>query len=253
MKTKIKKHIRRHIAAGHKHLKRHTRTAAKLIAKHSKSAVTHTKRFTKRSHHLARVANRRKILDKKQAHRLWRTAFITIATTCSGTLAFAIATTRPTINVQLDSRPNTRVTEIAPAPTVTVKQPGAADQSGIASWYALGLPEPDALTCASTTFPRGTHLRVTNRRNGRTVICRVNDYGPEAWTKRAIDLSRGSFRTIENLSAGTTVVDIWVVPPPPTSLNITLPESKFGQFVGYRLCRQKQTAQYCELNRQKTE
>jgi rare lipoprotein A len=251
MKTKIKKHLKRHLSGARKHLKRHSLRGIKVVARHAKAAAGHAKRLSKHSRRLARTANRKSVLRRQHAHRLWRTVFVTIATTCTGSLAFAIATTRPTVNLQVNTRPNTRITNIAPeAPAA--KDPGAPDQSGIASWYALGLPQPDALTCASTTFPRGTYLRVTSKRNSRTVICRVNDYGPEAWTKRAIDLSRGSFREIENLSAGTTPVDIWVVPPPPTSLDITLPDSKLGQFVGYQLCRQKNTAEYCETNRQKS-
>lgn len=87
------------------------------------------------------------------------------------------------------------------------------DQSGIASWYALGLREPDAFTCASTRFPRGTYLEVTNLRNFKKVVCLVNDYGPQPYTRRVIDLSRGSFQAIENLGRGTMPVEVRVVKP----------------------------------------
>lgn len=89
----------------------------------------------------------------------------------------------------------------------------AADQTGVASWYALGLRSPDALTCASTRFPRGTYLEVTSLRNDTKVVCLVNDYGPQPHTNRIIDLSRGSFRQIESLGAGTVPVEVRVVQP----------------------------------------
>jgi rare lipoprotein A len=88
------------------------------------------------------------------------------------------------------------------------------DQVGIASWYALGLRSPDALTCASTKYPRGTYLEVTDLRNGRKVVCLVNDYGPAKWTNRAIDLSRGSYRQLEGLGSGTLPAEIRVAPGP---------------------------------------
>lgn len=83
-------------------------------------------------------------------------------------------------------------------------------QIGAASWYALGLRSPDALTCASRTFPRGTYLRVHDLRNGKEVTCLVNDYGPVAGTNRVIDLSRGSYSQLEGLGSGTMPVEIWV-------------------------------------------
>jgi rare lipoprotein A (peptidoglycan hydrolase) len=87
----------------------------------------------------------------------------------------------------------------------------APDQVGRASWYALGLRSPDALTCASTRFPRGTRLEVTDLRNGRKVVCLVNDYGPAKYTNRVVDLSRGSYRQLEGLGSGTLPAEIRVV------------------------------------------
>ena len=98
----------------------------------------------------------------------------------------------------------------------TAAQAQAQDpaQIGAASWYAIGLQNPDALTCASTTFPRGTHLRVHDLRNGREVICLVDDYGPAAGTHRVIDLSRGSYSALEGLGSGTMPVEIFPVAGP---------------------------------------
>ena len=45
-----------------------------------------------------------------------------------------------------------------------------------------------ALTAAHKTLPFGTMVRVTNLRNGRTVVVRINDRGP--YTKgRVIDVT----------------------------------------------------------------
>lgn len=202
-----------------------------------------TKRHLSRAHH---IVTKKKILKKRHAQRVFQSFFIVVATICTGSLAFAITTTRPVVNVDLqaDFKPHSIVTE--PAYT-------GPDQVGTASWYALGLPAPDALTCASTKFARGTYLQVKNLLNNLTVTCLVNDYGPEAWTHRAIDLSRGSFRVIENLGAGTIPVEIRVVQPAPqpTGFNFTL-RSFIGRFTGYRLCQILHSAGFCESNRQKT-
>lgn len=208
---------------------------------------TKTKKKIKRVHH---AVTKKKLVKKKTSQRALRGFFILIATVCFGGLAFAIATTKATVSlgVHTNLKPGTTLI-IEPASqtqTLTELQP---DQVGTASWYAIGLPQPDALTCASTRFGRGTYLTVTNKRNGRTVTCLVNDYGPASWTGRVIDLSRGSFQVIENLGRGTTPVEVRVVPPPPSSVNLPLPAS-LGTFLGYNLCKENHAADFCEINRQ---
>ena len=47
---------------------------------------------------------------------------------------------------------------------------------------------PGALTAAHRTLPFGTMVRVTNRRNGRMVVVRINDRGPYG-RGRVIDLT----------------------------------------------------------------
>jgi rare lipoprotein A len=62
----------------------------------------------------------------------------------------------------------------------------AQAQSGIAAIYSYRggktasgeTSRPDGLTAAHRTLPFGTMVRVTNRRNGRSVVVRVNDRGP---------------------------------------------------------------------------
>jgi peptidoglycan lytic transglycosylase len=63
---------------------------------------------------------------------------------------------------------------------------GAVAESGIASVYAYSgaktasgeRANPNGLTAAHRTLAFGTHVRVTNRRNGRSVTVRINDRGP---------------------------------------------------------------------------
>jgi len=72
----------------------------------------------------------------------------------------------------------------------------AGAQSGLASVYgyesgrtASGEPAaPGGLTAAHRSLPFGTQVRVTNTRNGRSVVVRINDRGPYA-AGRIIDLT----------------------------------------------------------------
>ena len=71
-----------------------------------------------------------------------------------------------------------------------------AEQSGIAAVYSYRggqtssgeRSNPRGLTAAHRTLPFGTKVRVTNHRNGRAVVVRINDRGP--FTRgRIIDLT----------------------------------------------------------------
>ena len=64
------------------------------------------------------------------------------------------------------------------------------------------------LTAAHRTWPFGTRVRVTNLRNGQSVIVRINDRGPAAWTRRSIDLSYAAAKAIGMLRAGVVQVRI---------------------------------------------
>jgi rare lipoprotein A len=55
---------------------------------------------------------------------------------------------------------------------------------------------PNKLTAAHRTLPLGTLVRVTNLRNGRSVVVRINDRGP--FTKgRTIDVSPAAAKQLE--------------------------------------------------------
>jgi len=66
---------------------------------------------------------------------------------------------------------------------------------------------PGGLTAAHRSLPFGTKLRVTNLRNGKTVVVRVSDRGPFA-RGRMIDLSYGAASAIGMVHSGTTRVKI---------------------------------------------
>lgn len=66
----------------------------------------------------------------------------------------------------------------------------------------------NALTCASNQYKFGTRLKVTNKANGKSVVCRVNDRGGFGKYGTALDLSKASFAKIAPLSQGKIKVTI---------------------------------------------
>ena len=88
---------------------------------------------------------------------------------------------------------------------------------GMASWYnepqmtASGERfNKNALTAAHRTLPMGTHVRVTNTRNGRSVVVRINDRGPYS-KSRIIDLSEAAARQLGMIDAGVAPVQLEVL------------------------------------------
>lgn len=65
----------------------------------------------------------------------------------------------------------------------------------------------DSLTCAHRTYPFGTMLRVTNERNGKSVIVRVTDRGPHG-RGRIIDLSYRAASELGIIAQGVAVVKV---------------------------------------------
>ncbi len=65
----------------------------------------------------------------------------------------------------------------------------------------------EKLTAAHPFLPFGTWVRVTNLRNGKDVIVRINDRGPFV-KGRIIDLSRGAAKEIGLTQAGTARVKL---------------------------------------------
>lgn len=95
---------------------------------------------------------------------------------------------------------------------------------GTASWYGPGfnghrtssgeIYDQDDLTAASTLFPLGTRLLVTNLQDGRSVEVIINDHGPFV-KGRAIDLSARAARVLGMVGPGTGRVRMEVLSTPP--------------------------------------
>lgn len=194
------------------------------------------------------LLTKKKLVKKKTSRAFLRSFLIGLATISVGSMAYAITLNKPTVSVNVRTSGPGGVTLSAPAASPSAGVSSLAAQKGRGSWYALGLPYPDALTCASRTFPRGTYLQVTDLNNGSKVICLVNDYGPAAWTGRVIDLSRGSFRQVDNLGVGTIPVEIRLASGP--GAEAAPPSDDFTTLVGYNLCVTTHDAHYCDSHRQ---
>jgi rare lipoprotein A len=121
--------------------------------------------------------------------------------------------------------------EASSAPTRAVqgkpelrKQTGKnqAYQIGTASWYGeyfVGRPTASGedfdmydMTAAHPTLPLGTYVRVTNLRNGRAVVVKVNDRGPVV-PGRIIDLSYGAAQVLQFEQRGLQRVRLDLVQP----------------------------------------
>jgi len=79
----------------------------------------------------------------------------------------------------------------------------ALAESGIASVYGYDgqktangeRANPAGYTAAHRTLPFGTKVRVTNKRNGKSVVVRINDRGPFI-RGRVIDLTPAASRAL---------------------------------------------------------
>jgi len=93
-------------------------------------------------------------------------------------------------------------------------------QIGRASWYggffhgrttANGETyDMNGLTCAHRSLPLGSLIRVTNLRNQKTVVVRVNDRGPVP-DDRVVDLSYGAAKSLGFVSKGLAPVRLELV------------------------------------------
>lgn len=94
-------------------------------------------------------------------------------------------------------------------------------QIGVASWYGKQFHGKTTangedfdmfeLTAAHRQLPLGTYAKVTNLRNGKWIIVRVNDRGPYV-SGRVMDLSYGAARML-NFRSGLERVRIDVLHP----------------------------------------
>jgi rare lipoprotein A len=93
---------------------------------------------------------------------------------------------------------------------------------GIATWYGRRyhgrqtssgeVYDMYAMTAAHTVLPIPSYARVTNLRNGKTVVVRINDRGPFV-EGRIIDLSYTAAHKLEVLAGGNAMVEVEAIIP----------------------------------------
>jgi rare lipoprotein A len=147
------------------------------------------------------------------------------------------------------SRPNSlEAAKVTPPVTVSTSAninrktsaKSKAYQVGTASWYgeqfqgrqtASGeLFDMRDFTAAHPTLPLGTFVKVTNLRNGKAVVLRINDRGPVV-DGRIIDVSYNAARALGFNDRGlqTVRLDLYKAAPTRTAssrLNVTRPVSR---------------------------
>ena len=133
--------------------------------------------------------------------------------------------------VGLGAAQGPNISEAKPAPTSSIQSKSVVRkqvektkpyQIGTASWYgeifqgkptASGEPyEMYDMTAAHLTLPMGSYVKVTNLRNGKAVVVRVNDRGPIV-PGRIIDLSYGAAQALQFRHRGIQRVRLDLVDP----------------------------------------
>jgi rare lipoprotein A len=95
-------------------------------------------------------------------------------------------------------------------------------ERGVASWYGPTFHGGNTssgeqydmygMTAAHKTLPLPTYARVTNLRNGKSIVVRINDRGPFV-ANRLIDLSYTAAAKLDMLREGTTLVEVRALTP----------------------------------------
>jgi rare lipoprotein A len=129
------------------------------------------------------------------------------------------AAQRPSGSTPVDTLKATLQTVSAPAASAAKPK---AYQVGTASWYgdsfegkATASGEPYNMfdmTAAHPTLPLGSYVKVTNLRNRKVAIVRINDRGPIV-PGRIIDLSYEAAQSLEFRNKGLQRVRLDVVKP----------------------------------------
>jgi len=96
-------------------------------------------------------------------------------------------------------------------------------ETGIASWYGQEFQgnttasgevyDLNGLTAAHPTLPFGTTVRVTNLKNRKNILLRINDRGPHVG-RRLIDVSWAAAKRLGFVHSGITRVRVEVVAGP---------------------------------------
>ena len=136
----------------------------------------------------------------------------------------AMAQTSPPVTKSDSPPPAAAPTPVAAAPAAPAPAAAADQMEGLAAYYSNRLNgrktasgqvfDQNALTGAHPTLPFGTKVKVTNTKNNRSVVVRINDRGPTQ-PGRVIDLSRAAAGKLAMLHAGLVPVKLEVVAEAP--------------------------------------
>ena len=113
---------------------------------------------------------------------------------------------------------------VTPPPVAAPPKPPktlvVSTSTGEASWYGPGffgnrtangeVFRPGTMTAAHRTLPFGTKVKVTNLRNGRETIVRINDRGPFSG-QRVIDIAHWAAQHLGFVSSGIAQVRLEVL------------------------------------------
>jgi len=121
-----------------------------------------------------------------------------------------------------NSEASSAQTSRVPKPEVRKQAKPRPYQVGTASWYGEFFDGKQTasgedydmydMTAAHPTLPMGSYVRVTNLRNGRAVVVKVNDRGPIV-PGRIIDLSYGAAQVLQFENRGIQKVRLDLVKP----------------------------------------
>lgn len=113
------------------------------------------------------------------------------------------------------------------------KNIGEFTQIGQASWYGKAFHgrktaggerfDMNKLTAAHPTLPIPSYARVTNLKNGKSVVVRINDRGP-FHSKRIIDVSQAAAKALGFLSQGVANVKVERLVPQNGVIKTAAPE-----------------------------
>ncbi len=110
----------------------------------------------------------------------------------------------------------------------------AYKKRGVATWYgrryhgkktAIGeIYDMYAMTAAHPTLPLPSYARVTNVKNGKSIVVRINDRGPFL-SNRIIDLSYTAAHKLDIIAKGSGQVEVEsIIPDAPTSIAKSMQE-----------------------------
>ena len=162
---------------------------------------------------------------------MFRVLSVALALGALGSVAAIAQTPAPTTPAAAtDASPAPTAAPAASAPAVTAPAPVKAapatggDMEGLAAYYSDRLNghktasgqklDQNALTAAHPTLPFGTKVKVTNTKNNRSVVVRINDRGPTQ-AGRVIDVTRAAAGKLGIAKNGTVPVKLEVMAEAP--------------------------------------